>query len=69
MDRTFYPILFFDIRTLCGFFGPWSFIILKDLQDLSNEGSKFILNPLEVDQTNVFFDKMRSHNKTWFGIC
>lgn len=68
MDRTFHPNLFFDITTLeqplCGFFGPWSFMILKKLQDLSNEGSKFILNPLEVDQTNVFFGPLqRSHNK------
>ena len=68
MDITFHPNLFFDITTLeqhlCGFFGPWSFMILKKLQDISNEGSKFILNPLEVDQTNVFFGPLqRSHNK------
>ena len=32
-----------------GFFGPWFFIILKNLhQDLSNEGSNFILSQLEV---------------------
>ena len=32
-----------------GFFGPWSFIILKySYQDLSNEGSNFILSSLEV---------------------
>ena len=32
-----------------GFFGPWSFIILKNShQDLSNEGSSFILSPIEV---------------------
>ena len=32
-----------------GFFGPWSFIILKNShQDLSNEGSNFILSSLEV---------------------
>ena len=32
-----------------GFFWPWFFIILKDSdQDLSNEGSNFILSSLEV---------------------
>ena len=32
-----------------GFFGPWYFIILKHLlQDLSNEGSNFILSSLKV---------------------
>ena len=32
-----------------GLFGPWSFIILKNShQDLSNEGSNFILSSLEV---------------------
>ena len=32
-----------------GFFGPYSFIILKgSYQDLSNEGSKFFLNSLEL---------------------
>ena len=32
-----------------GFFGPCSFIILKNShQDLSNEGSNFILSSLEV---------------------
>ena len=32
-----------------GFFGPWFFIILKNShQDLSNEGSNFILSQLEV---------------------
>ena len=32
-----------------GFFGPWSFIILKNSnQDQSNEGSNFILGSLEV---------------------
>ena len=32
-----------------GFFGPWSFTILKNShQDLSNEGSNFILSSLEV---------------------
>ena len=32
-----------------GFFGPRFFIILKNLhQDLSNEGSNFILSSLEV---------------------
>ena len=32
-----------------GFFGLWSFIILKNShQDLSNEGSNFILSSLEV---------------------
>ena len=32
-----------------GFFGPWSFIMLKNSgQDLSNEGSNFILSSLEV---------------------
>ena len=32
------------------FFGPWSFIILKNShQDLSNEGSNFILSSLEVE--------------------
>ena len=31
------------------FFGPWSFIILKNsYQDLSNEGTKFILSSLKV---------------------
>ena len=59
MDRIFHPILFFDIKNLeGGFFGPQSFMILKNSQDLSNEWSKFILNPLEVDQTYVFFEKI-----------
>ena len=32
-----------------GFFGPWPFLTLKSShQDLSNEGSNFILSPLEV---------------------
>ena len=31
-----------------GFFGPWSLIILKNSQDLSNEGSNFVLSSLEV---------------------
>ena len=32
-----------------GFFEPWFFIILKNShQDLSNEGSNFIMGPLEV---------------------
>ena len=32
-----------------GYFGPWPFLILKSSnQDLSNEGSNFILSPLEV---------------------
>ena len=32
-----------------GFFGPWSFIILKNShQDISNEGSNFILSSLEI---------------------
>ena len=32
-----------------GFFGPWFFIILKNSgQELSNEGSNFILSSLEV---------------------
>ena len=32
-----------------GFFGPWFFIILQNSgQDLSNEGSNFILGSLEV---------------------
>ena len=34
---------------LCEFFGPCSFITLKNSpQDLSNEGSNFILSSLEV---------------------
>ena len=44
-----------------GFFGPWFFIILKNShQDLSNEGSNFILSSLEVDHwvAQTFFDKL-----------
>ena len=46
-----------------GLFGPWSFIILKNShQDISNEGSDFILRSLEaghwVAQTWLFFDKL-----------
>jgi hypothetical protein len=37
------------LQPRAGFFGPWSFIILKNShQDLSNEGSNFILSSLEV---------------------
>ena len=41
---------FFEkLSTLDGFFGPWSFITLKNShQDISNEGSNFILSSLEV---------------------
>ena len=47
----------------CGFFGPWFFIILKNShQDLSNEGSNFILSLLEIGQldaqTQIIFDKL-----------
>jgi hypothetical protein len=67
-----------------GFFGPWSFIILKNAhQDLSNEGSNFILSSLEVGhwaaQTQPFFDKLteiadfgllqQSQNRAKFWIC
>ena len=46
-----------------GDFGSWSFITLKNShQDLSNEGSNFILSSLEVGQwvaqTWPFFDKL-----------
>ena len=46
-----------------GFFGPLPFLVLKSShQDLSNEGSKFSLSPLEVRhrvaQTQPFFDKL-----------
>ena len=46
-----------------GFFGPWFFIFLKNShQDLSNEGSNFILSSLEVGhwvaQTQQFFYKL-----------
>ena len=49
-----------------GFFGPWFFIILKNShQDLSKEGSNFILSSLEVGhwaaQTQAFFDKSCSY--------
>ena len=37
------------LHTGGGFYGPWFFIIWKNShQDLSNEGSKFILSSLEV---------------------
>ena len=37
------------LRPGSGFFGPWHFLTLKiSHQDLSNEGSNFILSPLEV---------------------
>ena len=67
-----------------GFFGPWSFIMLKNSgQDLSNEGSNFILSSLEVGhwaaQTQPFFDKLpeitdfgllqQSQNRARFWIC
>ena len=67
-----------------GFFGPWSFIILKNShQDLPNEGSNFILSSLEVGhwvaQTQPFFDKLpeitdfgllqQSQNRARFWIC
>ena len=66
------------------FFGPWSFIILKNShQDLSNEGSNFILSSLEVGhwaaQTQPFFDKFpemidfgllqQSWNRAKFWLC
>ena len=66
------------------FFGPWSFIILKNShQDLSNEGSNFILSQLKVGhwlaQTCLFFDKFpeitdfgllqQSQNRARFWIC
>ena len=65
-------------------FGPWFFIILKNSgQDLSNEGSNFILSSLEVGhwvaQTQPFFDKLpeitdfgllqQSQNRARFWIC
>ena len=51
-------------------FGPWFFIILKNLhQDLSNEGSNFILGLLKVchsvPQTWLFFDKLYSVFCVW----
>ena len=51
------------LHTWGGFFGPWSFIILNNShQDLSNEGSNFILSQLEVGhwvaETWQFFDKL-----------
>ena len=66
------------------FFGSWSFTILKkSQQDLSNEGSNFILSSLEVGhwaaQTQPFFDKLpeitdfgllqQSQNRARFWIC
>ena len=66
------------------FFGSWSFVILKNSgQDLSNEGSNFILSSLEVGywnaQTQAFFDKLpeitdfgplqQSQNRTRFWVC
>ena len=66
------------------FLGPWFLIILKNShQDLSNEGSNFILSSLEfghwVAQTWPFFDKLseitdfglleKSRNRTRFWIC
>ena len=63
MDGTLDPISFYDFSTYGpelvirkapqdpsgGFFGPWHFIILKNLhQDPSNEGPNVILSPLEV---------------------
>ena len=37
-----------------GFFGTWPFLILKSShQDLSNEGSDFILSSLEVEVTTI----------------
>ena len=44
-----------------GFFGPWFLIILKNShQDLSNEGSNFVLSLLEVGHwvAQTFFDKL-----------
>ena len=67
-----------------GFFEPQSFKILKNShQDLSNEGSNFILSSLEVGhwaaQTQPFFDKLpeitdfgllqQSQNRAKFWIC
>ena len=67
-----------------GFFGPWSFIILKNShQDLINEGSNFILSSLEVGHwaapTQPFLDKLpeiidfgllhQSQNRARFWIC
>jgi hypothetical protein len=67
-----------------GFFGPWSFTILKHShQGLSNEGSNFILSSLEVGhwaaQTQPFFDNFpeitdfgllqQSQNRAKFWIC
>ena len=66
------------------FLDPDFFIIIKNsAQDLSNEGSNFILSLLEVShwvaQTWAFFDKLpeitdfgplqESENKAWFWIC
>ena len=71
-------------RSECEFFGPWFFIIFKNWhQDLSNEGSNFILSSLEVGhwvaQTWHFFDKLpevadfgplqQSQNRARFWIC
>ena len=72
------------LRPRGGFFGPWIFIILKNShQDLSNEGSNFILSALEVGhwavQTQQLFDKFheisdfgflqQSQNRARFWIC
>ena len=66
------------------FYRPWPVSILKSWhQDLSNEGSNFILSLLEVGQwvAQVWpvFDKLpeisdfghlqESENKAWFWIC
>ena len=95
MDRTVVNFFLADLPTWGGsldpklrpggrFFGPCPFLILKNLhQDLSNEGSNFILSALEVGhwvaQTWQFFDKLpeitdfgllqQSQNRARFWIC
>ena len=74
----------FKLHPGVGFFEPWSFIMLKNWhQDLSYEGSNFILSWLEVShwaaQTQPFFGKLpeitdfgllqHSQNRARFWIC
>ena len=50
-NRLFHEFSYFGpkLQPGGGFFGPWFFIILKNShQDLSNEGSNFILSSLEL---------------------
>ena len=86
-ERNTRPNLIFWISHLGGQKGDSNYTpgvnFLDSHQDLSNEGSNFILSPLEVGhwvaQTWVFFDKLseitdfgplqESENKAWFWIC